>query len=77
VEGRGAAGQTQSNNFERFEFSGFQSGWYWLRVKKNDFIVTMPLHTASDFEKKSCHDLSVGRIFNVDAQPPKVEARIY
>lgn len=71
------AGQTQSNNFGRFEFSGFQSGWYWLGVKKNDFIVTIPLHTTSDLDKKSCHDRSVGRIFTVDAQPPKVETRIY
>jgi len=71
------AARTKSNDFGRFEFSGFQSGWYWLRIKKNTFSAIIPLHATSDFDGKSCSDRSVGRIFTVDAQPPKVETRIY
>ena len=71
------ATRTRSNKFGKFEFSGFQSGWYWLRVNKADFSATIPLHVTRDFDAKSCRDRSVGRIFFVDAQPPKVETRIY
>lgn len=71
------AGHAQSTKLGRFEFSGFQSGWYWLRVKKDDFSTTIPLHVTSDFNEKSCHSPSVGRVFTVDVQPPKVETQIY
>jgi hypothetical protein len=71
------ASRTRSNKIGEFEFSGFQNGWYWLRVRKGDFSATIPLHTTSDFDAKSCRDRSVGRIFAVDAQPPKVQTRIY
>jgi hypothetical protein len=56
---------------------GFQSGWYWMHIETNNFSTTIPLHVTSDFNDKSCHAPSVGRIFTVDAKPPKVETRIY
>lgn len=71
------ASRTRSSKFGDFEFSGFQNGWYWLRVNKGDFSATIPLHITSDFDAKSCHARSVRRIFTVDAQPPKVQTRIY
>ena len=71
------AGQTKSDKFGRFELPGFQNGWYWLHVQSNNFNATIPLHVTSDFNEKSCHEPSVDRIFTVDAQPPKVETRIY
>jgi hypothetical protein len=71
------ATRTRSNKFGKFEFSGFQSGWYWLRVNYGKLSATMPLEVTRDFDAKSCRDRSVGRIFTVDAQPPRVETRIY
>jgi hypothetical protein len=70
-------GRTKSNKLGRFELPGLQGDWYWLRIETNNFSTTIPLHVTSDFNDKSCHDRSVGRIFTVDAQPPKVETRIY
>ena len=75
--GKTPAERTKSNKLGRFELPGFQGGWYWVRIETNDFSATIPLHVTSDFNEKSCHDRSVGRIFTVDAQPPKVEIRIY
>ena len=75
--GKTPAGNTKSDELGRFELSGFQSGWYWLRIQSDNFSTTLPLHVTSDFNDKSCHDRSVGRIFTVDAQSPKVETRIY
>ena len=75
--GKTRAGRTRSSKLGRFELPGFQGGWYWVRIEANDFSKTIPLHVTSDFNDKSCHDRSVGRIFTVDAQPPKVETRIY
>lgn len=75
--GKTPARRTKSNQLGRFELIGFQRGWYWLRIEIDDFATTIPLHVTSDFNDKSCHDRSVGRIFTVDAQPPKVETRIY
>jgi hypothetical protein len=71
------ASRTHSNRFGEFEFSGFQNGWYWLRVKKGGFSATIPLHVTRDFDAKSCRDRSVERIFTVDAQSPKVQTRIH
>jgi|HubBroStandDraft_1064217.scaffolds.fasta_scaffold274452_2 hypothetical protein len=71
------ATRTRSNKFGKFGFSGFQSGWYWLRVNEDNFTATIPLQVTRDFDSKSCGDRSVGRIFTVDAQPPRVEMRIY
>jgi hypothetical protein len=71
------ARRTKSNQLGRFELPGFQRGWYWLSIETGDFGTAIPLHVTSDFNDKSCHDRSVGRIFTVDAQPPKVETRIY
>jgi hypothetical protein len=76
-QGKTPAGRTKSNKLGRFELSNFQGGWYWVRVETDDFSATIPLHVTSDFNDKSCHDPSIGRIFTVDAQPPKVETRIY
>jgi hypothetical protein len=70
-------GQAKSNKSGRFELVGFQSGWYWMHIESNNFSTTIPLHVTSDFNDKSCHAPSVGRIFTVDAKPPKVETRIY
>jgi len=75
--GKTPTGHTKSNKYGRFELPGFQSGWYWLRIESNNFSTTIPLHVTSDFNDKFCHDRSVGRIFTVDAEPPKVETRIY
>jgi len=75
--GKTAVGHTKSNKYGRFELPGFQSGWYWLRSESNNFRTTIPLHVTSDFNDKSCQDRSVGRLFTVDVQPPKVETRIY
>ena|SRR5215467_9936928 len=75
--GKTPVGHTKSNKFGRFELHGYRGGWYWVRIERNDFSTTMPLHVTSDFNEKSCQDRSVGRIFTVDAQPPKVETRIY
>ena len=75
--GKMPAGHMKSDKFGRFEVPGFQSGWYWLRIESNNFSTTIPLHVTSDFNDKTCHDRSVGRIFTVDVQPPKVETRIY
>jgi hypothetical protein len=76
-DGKTPAGRTKSDKFGRFQLPGFQSGWYWLHIQSKNFTTTMPLHVTSDFNDKSCRDLSVGRIFTVDAQPPQVETRIY
>ena len=74
---RTPTGHAKSNKFGRFELLGFQTGWYWLHIQSNNFNAMLPLHVTRDFNEKSCHDRSVGRIFTVDAQPPKVETRIY
>ena len=76
-DGRPAAGRTKSDKVGGFELPGFPSGWYWLHIESNDFSATIPLHVTSDSDDKSCHERSVGRIFTVDTQPPKVETRIY
>ena len=75
--GKIPAGRTKSNQLGRFELPGFQGGWYWVRIETDDFSTTIPLHVTSDFNDKTCHDPSVGRILTVDAVPPKVETRIY
>jgi hypothetical protein len=67
----------KSTTSGRFELTSFQSGWYWLHIESDNFSTTIPLHVTRDFNDKSCHDPSVGRIFTVDAKPPKVETRIY
>ena len=74
---RTAAGHTKSDKLGRFEMPGFQSGWYWLRIESSNLRTTIPLQVTNDFNDKSCRDRSVGRIFTVDAEPPKVETRIY
>ena len=75
--GKTPAGRTKSTKLGRFELPGFHGGWYWVRIETKDFSTMIPLHVTSDFNDKSCHDRFVGRIFTVDAQPPKVETRIY
>src|SRR6267378_1434033 len=70
-------GHAKSNKSGRFELTGFQSGWYWLHIESNNFSTTIPLHVTGNFNDKSCHASSVGRIFTVDAKPPKVETLIY
>lgn len=75
--GKTPAGNSKSDKLGRFELTGFQSGWYWLHIESNNFSTTIPLHVTSDFNDKSCHAPSVGRIFTVDSKPPKVEIRIY
>jgi hypothetical protein len=74
---RTPAGHTKSDKLGRFAVPGFQSGWYWLRIESSNFRATIPLQVTKDFNDKSCHDPSVGRIFTVDSEPPKVETRIY
>jgi len=69
--------RTKSDKFGSFELLGLQSGWYWVRINTNDFSTTIPLHVMNNSNDKSCHDRSVGHIFTVDSQPPKVETRIY
>jgi len=76
-DGKTLAGHAKSDKFGRFEVPGLPSGWYWLRIKSNNLSTAIPLQVTSDFNDKSCHDRSVGRIFTVDAQPPRVETRIY
>jgi hypothetical protein len=71
------AARTQSDRFGRFEFSGFQSGWYWLRVEKDPLDVTIPVQITGDFDAELCRAPWVGRIYTVDAEPPKVQTRIY
>ncbi len=68
---------TRSNRFGAFKFSGCPRGLYWLRVKRGSFTGAIPLRVTDDFNGKSCRDPSVGRSFVVDAQPPRVETRIY
>lgn len=75
--GKTLVGQTKSDEHGRFELPSFAGGWYWLHIEKNRFSTMIPLHVTADFSAKSCHDRSVGRIFTVDAHPPKVETRIY
>jgi len=74
-------GRTESNEQGRFELPGFQRGWYWLRIEQleesSTYSNTMPLRVTSDFNDKSCRDAAIGRIFTLDARPPKVETRIY
>lgn len=69
--------RTRSTKYGRFELSGVRHGWYWLRIIKGEFRATIPLHVTNDFDAKSCHDPSAGRIFTVDSQPPKVKTYIY
>jgi hypothetical protein len=69
--------RTQSNKNGAFEFLDFPSGRYWLRVNKDVLNATIPVQITGDFNSKSCTDPLVGRIFTVDAQPPKVQTRIY
>jgi hypothetical protein len=76
-EGRKSVGSTKSTKSGAFEFPGFQAGRYWLRVESGDFSSTIPLHVTNDFNEKSCHDPSVGRILTVDTHPPTVKTRIY
>jgi hypothetical protein len=75
--GKTPAAHRKSNALGKFEVPGYQSGWYWLCVESTNFSTMIPLHVTKDFDDMSCHDRSVGRIFTVDAQPPKVETRIY
>lgn len=69
--------RTRSDKFGSFELLGLESGWYWARIKNNDFSTTIPLHVMNNSNDKSCHDPSVGHIFILDSQPPKVETRVY
>ena len=69
--------RTRSNRYGTFEFSGFQSGWYWLRVERDGLDVTIPLQVTSDPDIKFCRDPSVGRIYTVDSKPPSVQTQIY
>jgi hypothetical protein len=76
-EGKQSVGSTKPTKFGAFEFPGFQAGWYWLRLESGEFSSTIPLHVMNDFNQKSCHDPSVGRILTVDTHPPTLETRIY
>lgn len=76
-DGKPPAWHTKSDRFGRFEIPGFQSGWYWMLIESESFSTVIPLHVTSDFREKSCHDRSAGRIFVVDAQPPRVVSFIY
>jgi hypothetical protein len=51
-------------------------GTYWLRVQKNEVLRLIPVRVTHEFDKKACHDPSVGRGFVVDSSPPKIEPRI-
>lgn len=73
----GPVASTRSNRFGRFEFSGFPRGLYWLQVKKANFAGAIPLRVTDDFNAKGCQARYIGRKFILDAQPPRVETRIY
>jgi hypothetical protein len=66
----------QSRRYGAFEFEGVKPGTYWLRVQKNEVLHLIPVRVTNDFDKKACHDPSVGRSFVVDSSPPKIESRI-
>ena len=66
----------RSRKHGAFEFKGVQSGYYWLRVQKNQLTRLIPVHVRSAFNEKVCYVPSVGRSMVVDASPPKIETRI-
>lgn len=66
----------QSRKNGAFEFEGLRPGTYWLRVQKNEVLHLIPVRVTNEFDKKACHDPSVGRSFVVDSSPPKIETRI-
>lgn len=67
---------TQSRRYGAFEFADVKPGTYWLRVQKNEVLRLIPVRVTHEFDKKACHDPSVGRSFMVDSSPPKIETRI-
>jgi len=73
----GPVGRTQSDKFGRFELPGFPRGLYWLNVKKGNLVWAIPLRVTDDFSAQTCRAGYIGRSFIVDAQPPRVETRIY
>ena len=66
---------TRSRRFGAFEFEGVQPGTYWLRVQKNEVLSLIPVRVTHGFDKKACHDPSVGRSFVVDSSPPQIKTR--
>lgn len=70
--GKPPVGHAKSNTSGSFELSGFQKGFYWLRIENNNFTSTIPVLVTSDFNEGLCHERSVGRMFTADARPPKV-----
>jgi len=76
-------GGTKSNEQGRFELSGFQRGWYWLRIEQDfsiegpTFTNTLLLRVTSDFNDKSCRDAAIGQVLTVNTKPPKVETSIH
>ena len=67
---------TQSRRYGTFEFEGVKPGTYWLRVQKYEALHLIPVRVTNDFDKKACHDPSVGRSFVLDSSPPTIETRI-
>jgi len=67
---------TQSARYGAFEFADVKPGIYWLRVHKNEVLRLIPVRVTHEFDKKACHNPSVGRSFVVDSSPPKIETRI-
>jgi hypothetical protein len=67
---------TRSRRYGAFEFEGVQPGTYWLRVQKNELLRLIPVRVTHPFDKKTCHDPSMGRSIVVDSSPPKIERRI-
>jgi hypothetical protein len=65
-----------SRRYGAFEFEGVKPGTYWLRVQENGVLRLIPVRVTNAFDKKACHDPSVGRSFVVDSSPPKIEIRI-
>ena len=66
----------RSRRYGTFELEGVKPGTYWLRVQRNDVLHLIPVRVTHEFDKKACHDPSVGRSFVVDSNPPKIETRI-
>jgi hypothetical protein len=66
----------QSRRDGAFEFEGVKPGTYWLQVRKDEELHLIPVRVTHEFDKKECHDPSVGRSFVVDSSPPKIETRI-
>ena len=66
----------RSRRYGAFEFEGVQPGTYWLRVQKSEVLSLIPVRVTHEFDRKACHDPSVGRSFVVDSSPPQIETRI-